>query len=203
MDWEARYQTGDTPWEKGSPHPALAKLTEIPPPAGAILVPGCGFGHDVLMLARLWPDRLVLGVDIAESAVTGARARCAAQNNVRILHADYLADSPVLASGVFGMIWEHTCFCAIPPSLRADYAASAARLLAPGGLLLGVFFLRLSRASDGPPWNCPEEELREVFRPYFDVEVLGPTPATFAGRESEEFAVRMTRLPERLDPGPC
>ena len=193
MDWEARYKAGDTPWEKGQAHPAMPALLPGAPPPGAVLVPGCGLGHDVRALAGHFPDRLVIGVDIAESAVTAARARCQDQPNVRILHADFLADSPVFAAESFGLLWEHTCFCAIPPALRPAYATSAARLLVPGGLLAGVFFLRMNRGNDGPPWNCPEPELLGHFQEFFNVEVVGPSPATFPGREAEEFAVLMRR----------
>ena len=193
MDWEARYKVGDMPWEKGQAHPALPDLLLGQAPAGAVLVPGCGTGHDVSALAKRFPERLVVGVDIAESAVTAARARCQTQPNVRILHADFLADSAVFAPESFGMLWEHTCFCAISPELRPAYAATAARLLVPGGILLGVFFLRLQRDGDGPPWNCPEPELYRHFEAHFEINIIGPSPTTFPGREEEEFAVIMRR----------
>ena len=54
-DWEARYQAGETPWEKGEAAPPLIELLgKLEKPAwgrGPILVPGCGFGHDVRALS--------------------------------------------------------------------------------------------------------------------------------------------------------
>ena len=193
MDWQARYLAGDTPWAKGTHHPALPQLLADEPPPGAVIIPGCGHGHDVLAIARKYSTRLVLGVDLAEIAVTEARQICRDQPNVRILHADFLGEEPLLADGAFAMLWEHTCFCAIHPSKRTSYVATAARLLRPGGLLTGVFFLNLDREGDGPPWNCPESELRELFGADFEVSVIGPSPGTFPGRETEEFAVSMVR----------
>jgi hypothetical protein len=52
MDWEQRYETGDTPWEKGAPAPPLLEWLESRGSIrGDILVPGCGSGHDVRAIA--------------------------------------------------------------------------------------------------------------------------------------------------------
>ncbi|MBJ7285257.1 MAG: thiopurine S-methyltransferase, partial [Akkermansiaceae bacterium] len=46
VDWELRYQSGDTPWEKGSASPALIELLGKFRDwgLGPVLVPGCGLG---------------------------------------------------------------------------------------------------------------------------------------------------------------
>ena len=62
-DWEQRYQTGDTPWDKGAPHPALVDFLKTEPLHGKILVPGCGLGYDVRAIAT--KDNEVVGVDVA------------------------------------------------------------------------------------------------------------------------------------------
>ena len=48
-DWNAAYEMGDTPWDKGLPRRRceLAR-TEI---RGSVLVPGSGLGRDVCLLA--------------------------------------------------------------------------------------------------------------------------------------------------------
>ena len=45
-DWEAHYQQGDMPWEKGAPSPGLVDFLASEPVPGRVLVPGCGAGHD-------------------------------------------------------------------------------------------------------------------------------------------------------------
>ena len=47
--WEARYQSGDMPWEKGAPSPGLVDFLAAHPDLarGTVCVPGCGTGHDV------------------------------------------------------------------------------------------------------------------------------------------------------------
>src|SRR6201996_6760918 len=70
-DWESHYRQGDTPWEKGAPSPGLVDFLTEEPVRGRVLVPGCGFGHDVRALAATAEE--VVGLDIAASAVEGAR----------------------------------------------------------------------------------------------------------------------------------
>src|SRR5687768_10519287 len=66
-DWEARYQSGDMPWEKSEPSPGLVDFLAARPelPRGTVLVPGCGTGHD----ARVWAKAgfAVTGFDLAPS----------------------------------------------------------------------------------------------------------------------------------------
>ena len=140
-DWESRYQLGDTPWEKGEAAPPLIELLgqmEVNEwGAGPILVPGCGLGHDVRALGVLGLE--VVGVDISASAVARAAPFCKTGRETFEL-GNFL--DPGWSSGrKFSAICEHTCFCAIDPSDRENYARSAAACLADGGLLAGVFFL--------------------------------------------------------------
>src|ERR1019366_6180295 len=81
-DWEARYQAGDMPWEKGAPSPGLVDFLAANPqscggdalvapasvlnlrreiqatatgaslPPSTVCVPGCGTGHDAREWAR-------------------------------------------------------------------------------------------------------------------------------------------------------
>jgi SAM-dependent methyltransferase len=43
--------------------------------------------------------------------------------------------------GEFDAIIEHTCLCALPPEWRERYRDAVARLLKPGGLLIGTWFV--------------------------------------------------------------
>src|SRR6478609_6306354 len=50
-EWDKRYQSGETPWEKGRAHPELVAFLRRQPLNGCVLVPGCGHGHDARALA--------------------------------------------------------------------------------------------------------------------------------------------------------
>ncbi len=197
-DWEGCYQAGDTPWEKGTAAPPLSELMERQGVAvfgaGPVLVPGCGFGHDVRAIAAAGVP--ALGLDIAETAVRKAREiPCAAPASFET--GDFL-DPAWQAGRVFSAIWEHTCFCALPPASRQSYATAAANLLPPGGILAGVFYLTPNdpgEENDGPPFNVSIAGLDSWFAPNFE-RIDGWVPQRcYPGREGREWIGIYRKLP--------
>jgi methyl halide transferase len=189
-DWNERYRKGETPWEKGAPAPPLLELlgkvdAEIWGD-GSVLVPGCGTGHDVRALAaKGFP---VLGLDLAEEAI------CRACSHPEVGGESYevgdFLDAGWRVGKRFSAIFEHTCFCAIDPARRADYAQACAELIMPGGCLVGVFFLTPYDPSEewtGPPFPSEMEELDSVFSPWFERETAWVPQAAYPGREGREW----------------
>jgi SAM-dependent methyltransferase len=183
-DWESHYRSGDMPWEKGAAHPALIAFLKSNPVHGRVLVPGCGTGHDVRALAATADE--VVGLDIAPSAVAAAKKHPAVGGESYVL-GDLFALTPKMR-GAFDAVFEHTCFCAIDPSLRADYVAAVAGALRPGGHLLAIFYLDPGRdpGESGPPFGVTREELDALFGSRFTMLREWPPSATHAGRESRE-----------------
>lgn len=198
IDWESRYQSGDMPWEKGYAAPPLTeflgKIDVSGWGGGPILVPGCGWGHDVRLLGTLGIP--VLGVDLAASAV--ARAREILGSGYETYEIGDFLGPDWRAGRKFSAIWEHTCFCAIDPSDRDRYAEAAAGCLEEGGLLAGVFFLTPNDPGDdssGPPFGTSVEELNRRFSRWFE-QIGGWVPTTaFPGREGREWIGLFRRLP--------
>jgi methyl halide transferase len=186
VDWNARWTAGDTPWEKGTPHPAIVTFAAVTPPAGRILVPGCGSGHDVRAIAAGSPSATVIGIDIAPAALAAAKAfpRTGGES---YLQGDFLAGAAATLEP-FDWIIEHTCFCAIPPSRRADYAAAAMAALRTGGHLAAVFFTDPENEDPtSPPFRCDEPEIDALFGRHFaTVATLTGIP-THPGRENREI----------------
>jgi cyclopropane fatty-acyl-phospholipid synthase-like methyltransferase len=165
-DWEARYQTHDMPWEKGEPSPGLVDFLAAHArlPRGAVLVPGCGTGHDV----RAWAAAgfAATGCDIAPSAIRLAREKTAAAGlSAQFILGDFLADA---ATGWYDWIFEHTLFCAIDPARRDDYVRAVRGRLKTGGSYLAVNYLIPD--TDGPPFGTKREELMDRFSPHFDLQ---------------------------------
>ena len=187
-DWDQRYLTGDTPWEKGQPSPALLDLLDkrLDWGPGPLLVPGCGLGHDVRALGMLGIP--VVGLDISPSAVALAREFPPTGDQTYEV-GDFL-DPAWRAGREFSAIWEHTCFCAIDLSQRASYAQAVAGCLPQGGLLAGVFYLTPYDPDEddtGPPFGVTIAELDEWFTPAFE-RLDGWVPqAAFPGREGREW----------------
>jgi methyl halide transferase len=150
--WDGLYASSQDGWELGEPAPALVARVDagLPLPPGArVAVPGAGRGHDGRFLARRGYE--VIGFDFAEAAVSEAR-RLAADEGVRVIFEQ--RDVFTLAAdheGAFDLVWEYTCFCAIDPNRRAEYAQALHDILRPGGLLLGCFY-PIREGTDGPPF---------------------------------------------------
>ncbi len=135
-DWEKAYHEHDTPWDKGEAAPPLHEYLRTHRITGRVLVPGCGSGHDVRLLAAQGAE--VTGMDIAPSAIKKAESfpRAGGEtytvHNVLSLNAEHV--------GAYDWVVEHTCLCALDPAQREAYIASMHRALKPGGQLLGIFY---------------------------------------------------------------
>jgi SAM-dependent methyltransferase len=185
-DWQAAYESRETPWEKGVPHPTLVDFLEKTGAlAGEICVPGCGSGNDVRALST--SKNHVVGIDLAPFAIEKAGSRPRAGNEEYLL-ADLFALPPDLA-GKFDVVFEHTCFCAINPALRNDYVRAIVRLLKPDGQFIAIFFLDpdLAEGEEGPPFPVSVEELDRTFSPYFALECEWVPQRTHPGREGREL----------------
>ncbi|MDE2199009.1 MAG: methyltransferase domain-containing protein [Rhodospirillales bacterium] len=156
LDWEERYQTNATGWQRAGLGPAftpwLADGTLRP---GRILLPGAGRSHEPRALAEAGFDVTV--VDVAPSAVA-YQAEHLAPFRGRAIAADLFAWTP---PGPFDAIYEQTCLCALPPAMWEAYAARLAGWLRPGGVL-AVLFVQTGREG-GPPFHCAVPRMRELF----------------------------------------
>jgi SAM-dependent methyltransferase len=189
-DWEAQYQNNDTPWEKGAPSPGLVDYLAVEPVRGRVLVPGCGFGHDVRALAGMADE--VIGLDLAPLAIEGAQ-RFPKVGRERYVHGNLFA-LPAEMRGVFDGVFEHTCFCAIDPSQRPAYVEGIASALKPGGQFLAIFYLNPGNNSpdEGPPFEVSIAELDRLFLPRFTLLREWLPQHAYPGREGREWMRVMT-----------
>lgn len=190
-DWEAHYQAGDTPWDKGAPSPGLVDFLAQTPLSGRGLVPGCGAGHDVRALAAGGEE--VVGLDVAASAIRRAESFSKAGNERYVL--GDLFNLPPELRGAFDWVWEHTCFCAIDPASRAAYVEAVAGALRPRGHLLAIFYLDPGHddPNDGPPFGVSIAELDALFAPRFELVREWLPERAYAGREGREW-MRLLRV---------
>ena len=180
-DWEALYLAGDTRWEKGEASPGLVDFLECHPdlPRGRVLVPGCGYGHDV----RAWASAgfTAAGLDLAPSVVRLSREHTPPDlEGVEFTLGNFLA----LDTGeLFDWVFEHTLYCAIDPAQRPDYVAAVLRSLKPGGGLLAVHYLIPDL--EGPPFGTTAEEVETRFGEVFEL-IKSWVPRSYANRTNLE-----------------
>jgi methyl halide transferase len=220
--WDDLYAGGNDGWELGAPAPALEHwLTSgssfqcggpemapaLPQPRTLVAAPappqaagtrprmavlGCGRGHDARLLARY--GYRVSAFDFAEAAVAEARRLAQAEGvdvtveprDVFTLGRDY--------AGAFDGVWEYTCFCAIDPARREEYASVLHAILRPGGLLLACFY-PLREGADGPPFPVSRADIDRVLTGRFTVLEAGPPVRSVERRRGLEWLVLARRIP--------
>ena len=186
-NWEQAYVNGTTPWEKGAPAPPLLEYLASHTVPDRILVPGCGFGHDVRALAATGSSQ-VIGLDISESALNSAR-NFKPTSTENYLLGD-LFDLPAEIPGSFDMVFEHTCLSALPPALRTSYVDAFHRALKPDGQVLAIFFLTPwdeGETPKPPPYGVTKEELDAMFSDQFDLIKEWTPTQHYPGREGREL----------------
>jgi thiopurine S-methyltransferase len=188
--WREAYQKGLDGWELGRVSPVLEALgAKVSAEIGgneAVLVPGAGRGHEARWAElRGWK---VTALDFAPEAAEGFRAFYP-ESKLEYVRDDAFAYLAAREDG-FGAIVEHAFFCALDPARRAEWIAAAHRALKPGGLYLGVFYLK--SAPGGPPFGLSGWELRELVKERFEIvswerafrrEVAGDTGPNRRGNE--------------------
>ena len=187
--WQDRYERGAVGWDKGQAAPPLVRVLaeDGPGPEASVLVPGCGYGHEALHLAR--QGYRVVAIDFAPAAIARLRQR-AVGLSLEAIECDIFA-LPAAYDGLFEMVVEHTCFCAIPLDRRDDYAQVMARVLRRGGTLLGLFW-ELGEEG-GPPHNTSRRDLQRHFGSLFKLGTAERPGDSFTGRRGEEWLMRMTK----------
>jgi methyl halide transferase len=199
--WRVRYREGRTPWDLGDVSEPVRTLVERWfPPAGRVLIPGCGRGYEALFLAAR--GYAVTALDLAPEPLAYLRGQARARGlQLDIRQGDMFALPPGM-DAAFDVFLEQTCLCALHPRLQPDYEALAHRVLQPGGQLLGVF-MRVPFA-DGPPFDTPAERVWELF-PAQRWEREGPWPVDppNPARPGPEYLARFVRRGARGGTGPA
>ncbi|KAK1507831.1 thiopurine S-methyltransferase family protein [Colletotrichum costaricense] len=176
-------------WDRGKPSPALIDLIEsraegIPRATGGrrpkVLVPGCGKGYDVVMLALHGFD--VYGLEVSEKGAETARKYAETElpepteynfgtpdsvpstwpGDIKIISGDFFKrdwEEHCMASDEdafrgFDLIYDYTFLCALLPEMRKDWAKRMHELLSPTGVLVCLEFpLYKDLNLLGPPWG--------------------------------------------------
>jgi SAM-dependent methyltransferase len=156
--WDASYLDATPPWDIGQPQPAVARLAAGGAFTGAVLDAGCGTGENALLIASLGLS--VLGVDVAETALSIARAKAAQRG----IDAEFVP-ADALRLGRLDREFETVLDCGLFHSFegaeRRDYAASLASVTRHGGILYVLCFSDVG--PDVGPHPVSQGELTATF----------------------------------------
>ena len=189
--WDDLYARGGDGWELGAPALPLVDFFATARLDGRrVAVPGSGRGHDARFLARQGYE--TVGFDFSPAALKAARALAAREGSTARFEATDVFTLGRVLPNAFDGVWEYTCFCAIDPARRAEYVASLAGTVRPGGWLLGCFF-PLRGVSAGPPFPVSTHQVRRLLAPAFRIERAFPPLRSVRGRQGREWMVLARR----------
>ncbi|KAI4195039.1 MAG: hypothetical protein LQ348_002528 [Seirophora lacunosa] len=196
--WAKLWDAGNfLPWDRGTPNPALVDLLDqrkdligdcFVEDAGKrrrkrALVPGCGKGYDVLLLASYGYD--AYGLEVSEKAVERCveertangdkypvRREDAGMGQSIFLHGDFFDggwSKDVVDGGTFELIYDYTFFCALNPAMRPAWALRMSQLLSrnpPGHLICLEFPTYKDPSTGGPPFGLtPQTYVEHLSQP--------------------------------------
>lgn len=165
-----------------------------------VFVPLCGKSLDMLWLAGA--GHPVTGVELSPLAVEAffdenqlnpKRFQAGPfevweADEIRILLGDVFDLAPHDIADCAG-VYDRASLIALPPAMRADYARHLGSILAPGTqvLLLTHEYDQAKRA--GPPFSVSEAEVRALYEPAYEVELLYRHDALSADSPLRQFGL--------------
>ncbi|KAJ2162920.1 hypothetical protein GGF46_000303 [Coemansia sp. RSA 552] len=190
--WHRCWTNNTTKWDKGHVSPALRQLIEDKKwelPSGRGIVPGCGRGYDAMYLAS--PSLPMVGADLSPIAVETAtklrNAKGISRDLVDFQTLDFFQfDVP---QGKYSVAFDYTFLCALHPSMRSDWGARYAEIMAPGGHLIALMF-PLKKSEDeerGPPFLISEDDYHKVLDDHFELIHIDPECKTHDTRVGQEI----------------
>ena len=160
LPWDASYHDGPAPWDVGRPQPAIERLASEGGFSGAVLDAGCGTGENALHIASLgFP---VLGVDVAETALTIAR-ETADDHGVEIEFTTADAFQLEHLGRRFQTVLDCGLFHTFDGDERPKYVASLASVTEQDGTLYVLCFSDVG--PDTGPHPISKDELKAAFKP--------------------------------------
>lgn len=170
-----------------------------------VLVPGCGTGYDVEVFASLGFSPSV-GIDIAPEATATAQRWFQSKveaadheqryqaSSVRFETVDFLGDDDDMTpeamgaptSEGFGLAYDYTFFCAIPPQLRAKWGQAYARAIKSRGYLITLVYPIDGDRQGGPPYSVSPELISSHLVDHFELVWQGVPPGQPETRKGME-----------------
>ena len=179
--WDNRYQSNDIGWDLGTISPPLkAYFDQLTNLDLKILIPGGGNSYEAEYLFDKGFKNVYV-VDLSQTALDNLKNRVP----------DFPSSNLILNNffdldQTFDLIIEQTFFCAINPSLRANYAKKASDILNVNGKVAGLLFDAVLNTTH-PPFGGRKKEYLDYFTPYFDIKIMDTSYNSIKPRAGREL----------------
>ncbi len=185
--WTEKYKQQSIGWDTGSiTTPLKEYFAQLEKNDIRILVPGCGYGHEVRYLHDSGFTNVTV-IDISPEPFTELIDSCPNWSRESFIVGDFFAHS-----GQYDLIVEQTFLSALDPGLRPIYSQKMHDLLAIDGKLVGVLFKEFL-SSDGPPFGGRKEEYVEFFKDKFNIKVFDDCYNSIRPRKGAELFINLIK----------
>ncbi|MGR8999201.1 MAG: thiopurine S-methyltransferase [Gammaproteobacteria bacterium] len=175
--------------------------------SGRVFVPLCGKSKDMLWLLAQGYE--VIGVELSPLAVqaffneNGLSATTSQQgkfsvsetDGLRIFCGDFFELTANALAGV-NAVYDRASLVALPPEMRAAYAAHMEHLLKPGTKTLLVAFDYPQHEMQGPPFSVQAPEVQALYRSWCNVKLL--STEDILDRETQFRDKGVSRMQEQV-----
>lgn len=191
--WNERYLEGNIPWDAGVPTPPIkAYMEQLEDKGMRILVPGAGNAYEAEYLHKKGFTNVYV-CDWAEKAIQLFRERVPDFPPDHTIVSDFFRLEPA-----YELVLEQTFFCALPPSMRRDYASKVSELLTTNGKLAGLLFKELP-IPQGPPFGGNKAEYLDLFGQYFHELKIEDCYNSINPRMGNELFISITGKKNKVD----
>lgn len=181
--WDNRYLNKDIAWDLGEVSPPLkAYFDQLTNKEIKILIPGGGNSYEATYLFEKGFENVWV-VDLSKTAIANIQRSIPKFPPSQLIQGDFfdMEDS-------FDFIVEQTFFCAIHPSLRANYVVKMNSLLKPKGTLVGVLF-NAPLNKEKPPFGGNKAAYMEQFKRFFEIQKMEACYNSFGNRKGRELFI--------------
>jgi thiopurine S-methyltransferase len=203
--WRARWREGRTGFHRNEVHPLLERHAARLPSGARVLVPLAGKTLDMRHLAE--KGHGVVGIELVEDAARAFFAEAEERpeeqrvggclhlraGGVELVVGDFFRATP-WQLGPIDAVYDRASLVALPPDMRALYAAHLASLLDRDTNVLMVTVEYDQRELSGPPFSVAPSEIEAIFGGPFEIFPLETVDALDASPNLRERG--LTRLIE-------
>ncbi|MBL9138785.1 MAG: methyltransferase domain-containing protein [Verrucomicrobiales bacterium] len=159
--WVKRWERGKLPWDLGHVPPDLISFLDRHRAEPLdVLIPGCGSAYEVRAFHAAGHD--VMAIDFSGPAVAHAREILGGLGD-KVVQGNFFKHD--FGDRRFGLVYERGFLCSLPPARWPEYVARISSLLAPGGLLMGLFLY--GEEPEPPPYPLNDTLAAELLGPHF------------------------------------
>lgn len=184
--WDKQYISKATGWDLGQVSPPIKKYVDnLKDKHINILIPGCGNTYEAEYLLEQGFTNVTV-IDIAPTLVKNLQKKFKNNTNINIVLGDFFEHQ-----GSYDLIIEQTFFCALPPLMRQEYVSKMYQLLTEKGKLVGLLFNKFF--DSGPPFGGTQIEYEQLFKDYFDFQIMENCHNSIAPRANSELFIEFQK----------